>query len=437
MLALVTTALMLTSEPSSSVQQQLDALREQVAIQAAQLERQAAQLHELASAPHRAGEHATPSGRRLQNAAASSAKLRLRGDSPAIFFGSNQEVQLSANDTTLAVDAASAIFQGSIHASSITTASGDLLARAQVLEIISAYHMSIATCETGTYWSSIDASCSDCHESCKVCLGAGDGDCLQCYDDRGATIAAGRCSSPPPPLAPPPSPPSLPPPLTPPPSSPALESCNAYKQGDPSATSGSYTIRLPDGSTTDVQCYMTADHGYTRLVGPGIAAYSDPGWLSTADGNTFSNPDGPSGHKTGAFTAAWLRMTTFSHVAFMHYTEDNTDSMSAMLEYDVSSCRDPTHSASEWLRQASTGASSTCGSLTLNAATIHNSCGLQARFSYHFHTWDGGVSGSYYGWGQNGYKTNNPTNCGSECVTNCVLNNGKQAGQKADSLWVR
>ena len=47
------------------------------------------------------------------------------------------------------------------------------------------------------------------------------------------------------------------------------------------------------------------------------------------------------------------------------------------------------------------------------------------------------MSGSYYGWGQNGYKTNNPTNCGSECVTNCVLNNGKQAGQKADSLWVR
>ena len=38
---------------------------------------------------------------------------------------------------------------------------------------------------------------------------------------------------------------------------------------------------------------------------------------------------------------------------------------------------------------------------------------------------------------QNGYKTNNPTNCGSDCVTNCVLNNGKQAGQKADSLWVR
>ena len=78
MLALVTAALVLTSEPSSSVQQQLDALREQVAIQAAQLERQAAQLHELASAPHRAGEHATPSGRRLQSTPSGDAVFLLR-----------------------------------------------------------------------------------------------------------------------------------------------------------------------------------------------------------------------------------------------------------------------------------------------------------------------------------------------------------------------
>ena len=122
MLSLVT-VLMLMSEPSrtSSVQQQLDALREQVAIQAAQLERQAAamerqaaQLHELASSSHQSE---GPSGRRLQSTP--SAYLHLAGESPTIFFGQNQEVQLAANDTTLAVDAASAIFQGTIHASSL------------------------------------------------------------------------------------------------------------------------------------------------------------------------------------------------------------------------------------------------------------------------------------------------------------------------------
>ena len=150
MLALVTAALMLTSEPSSSVQQQLDALREQIAFQAAQLERQAARLHELESAaPHQAGEHAGTSGRRLQSTP--SAYLHLAGESPTIFLGINQEVRLTANDTTLDVEAASANFQGDVRASSLITASGNSVdATAATLESVQS--------TVGTLVGSVDAS---------------------------------------------------------------------------------------------------------------------------------------------------------------------------------------------------------------------------------------------------------------------------------------
>lgn len=299
-------------------------------------------------------------------------------------------------------------------------------ARAEILAMLADYHMSVSKCtQDGKYWSATLGQCADCHSSCKACLGPSDADCLQCYDNRGATVSAGRCDSPPPP--PPALPPAVPPP-SPPALPPALESCHAYKKADSTAASGEYSIKLPNGAVTVVLCYMTNDYGYTRLVGPGSPAYSDSGWLSTSEDSSFS---------TGTFTAAWLHMTSFTHLAFMHFDSDKdlSSPSSTPLEYDTSTCRDSSTSASAMLRQASVGTK--CGSLTLAAAYTHSGCALKARFSYKVHTWDGGVSASLPGWGSNGYKTNNNVNCNSQCVINCVKNDGKQAGQSDDSIWVR
>lgn len=211
-----------------------------------------------------------------------------------------------------------------------------------------------------------------------------------------------------------PSPPPPAPPTNPPPSTPMQPTCNGYYQADASASSGTYRLSLPGfPEGTDVACHMTSGGAWTQ-VAKTSPTYSDPGW-------TGSYTPG------SAFTPAFYTIADFSEMLI-------GDDPSSGQVYSISACnsgRDKT------LRDLVAGGG-TCGSLDFEDHRTYQSCLLRVRIETgSFHTWDGGVSGSFTGVGKNGYKTNNGVNCGKSCVTDCSMNNGNQAGSSATQIWVR
>ncbi|MAA80286.1 MAG: hypothetical protein CL916_13610 [Deltaproteobacteria bacterium] len=183
-----------------------------------------------------------------------------------------------------------------------------------------------------------------------------------------------------------------------------MESCLSIIESNTSAPSDIYWIDPQmDGNAFEAYCDMTSYGGGWMLVLKSAPYYDDSSWTQSGGYATV--------HDDHHISPAYMEISDFTEVMSTYHNAigDVSHCWTGSSLFDViqnSTDCTPTQIDSEPL----------VASLTINATQGHNGCSnIRARIGFNFHTWDGGVSGTWMGIGKYGYKTNN-TVFGTSCV---------------------